>query len=108
MKCISCGLPLSPTRKPTNCRRCGTPTDADSTTVQPYYQYAYWETSRVIDGVGTPLPNYQWEQNLQSLSAYSPPQSGPKWSGQVYQPGYSPVPPPQVTPPNGSHNIKLG
>jgi hypothetical protein len=108
MKCISCGLPLSPTRKPTNCPRCGTPTDVDSTTVKPLYQHAYWETSRVVDAVGTTLPNYRWEQNMQSPSAYSPPQSEQMWAGPVYQPGYSPVPPPQVIPPNGSHNTKLG
>jgi hypothetical protein len=108
MKCNSCGLPLSPTRTPTNCPRCGTPTDESSSIARPYYQAAYWENSGVVDAVGTPLPNYQWAQNVQETPAYSPPpQSGQMWSGQVYQPRYSPSPPPQFRPPTGSRNTKL-
>ena len=109
MKCSSCGLPLSPTRTPTNCPRCATATDASSTIAQPHNQYAYWETSRVVDAGGTPPQNYQWTQHVQSSPANSPPlQSGQMWYGQVYQPGYSPSPPPQFTPPSGPGNTKLG
>ena len=86
MKCTSCGLPLSPTHTPTNCPRCGTPTVATSNASQPQYQHAYWEPAGVVDAGGTP-----------------PPPSGQMWSGQAYQPGYSPVPPP-----TGSHNTRLG
>jgi hypothetical protein len=109
MKCSSCGLPLSPTRTPTNCPRCATPTDASSTIAQPYYQRAYWETSRVVDAAGTHPQNYQWAQNVQSSPANSPPlRSGQMWYGQSYQPVYSPSPPPQFTPPSGPRNTKLG
>src|SRR5438046_8320007 len=102
MKCTSCGLPLSPTRTPTNCPRCGTPTDESSTIAQPHYQPAYWGTSGVVDAGGPPPPNYQWAQNVQDPSAYSPPrQSGQMWFGQVYQPESYPSPPPP-----GSHKIK--
>jgi hypothetical protein len=105
MKCSSCGLPLSPTRTPTNCPRCATPTDASSTIAQPYYQYTYWGTSRVVDAGGTHPQNYQWAQNVQSSPANSPPlQSGQMWYGQ----GYSPSPPPQFTPPSSPRNTKLG
>ena len=91
MKCTSCGLPLSPTHTPTNCPRCGTPTVATSNASQPQYQHAFWEPTGVVDAGGTPPP-------------YSPPPpSGQMWSGQAYQPGYSPVPPP-----TGSRNTMLG
>jgi hypothetical protein len=74
MKCSSCGLPLSPSRIATNCPRCGAPTDAASNTAQPQYQQAYWETPGVVDaGAGTPPPNYQWAQNVQSPPSFSPP-----------------------------------
>lgn len=109
MRCTSCGLPLSPTNTPTNCPRCGTPTDVSATTAQPYYQQANWEASRVVDAGGTPLPDSQWAQKVQSPPVYSPPsQSEQMWSGQVYQPVYSPNPPPQFTPPTGSRHTKLG
>jgi hypothetical protein len=109
MKCSSCGLPLSPTRTPTNCPRCATPTDASLTHAQPYYQHVYWETSRVVDAVGTHPQNYQWAQNVQSSPTHSPPlQSGQIWYEQGYQAGYSPSPPPQFTPPSGPRNTKLG
>ena len=109
MKCISCGLPLSPTHTPTNCPRCGTPTDATSTITQPHYQHVYWEPSGVVDAGGTPPPNYQRAQNVQNPPPYPPPpQSGQMWSEPVYQTGYSPVPPTQVTPPTGSRYTKLG
>jgi hypothetical protein len=104
MKCTSCGLPLSPTHTPTDCPRCGTPTDPASPPEQPQYQYAYWEPTGVVDAGETP-PNHQRAQNVQSPPLNStPPQSGQMWSGQVYQHGY----PPHVTPPNGSRNTKLG
>jgi hypothetical protein len=104
MKCASCGLPLSPSHTPINCPRCGTPTNAISTNGQPNYQQAYWETSHVVDAGGTLPPDYQRAQNVQGPPAYSPPpQSGQMWYGQVYQPGFSPVPPP-----NGSRKTKLG
>ena len=109
MKCSSCGLPLSPTRTPTNCPRCATPTDASSTTPQPYHQYAYWETSKVVDAGGISPQNYHWAQDVQNSPATSPPlQTGQMWYGQVYQPGYSPSPPPQFTPPSGHRNTMLG
>ena len=109
MRCTSCGLPLSPTHTPTNCPRCGTPTDVSATPAQPYYQPVNWESSRVVDAEGIPLQNSQLAQNLQSPPVYFPPShSEQKWSGQVYQPGYSPNPPPQFTPPTGSRNTKLG
>ena len=51
----------------------------------------------------------RWAQNVQSPPVYSPPsQSEQMRSGQVYQPVYSPNPPPQFTPPTGSRNTKLG
>jgi hypothetical protein len=109
MKCSSCGLPLSPTRTPTNCPRCATPTHASTTPAQPYYQHTYWETSRVVGAGGTPPQNYQWAQDVRSSAVNSPPlQSGQMWYGQVYQPGYPQSPPPQFTPPSGPSNIKLG
>jgi hypothetical protein len=104
MKCTSCELPLSPTHTPTNCPRCGTPTEAASTTSQPQFQHADWEPAGVVDAGGSPPPNYEWPQNAQNSPPYSPPQqSGQMWSGQSYQPVYSPVPPP-----TGSRNSKLG
>ena len=112
MKCTRCGLPLSPTHTPTNCPRCGTPTEAASTTSQPQYQHAYWEPADVVDAGGTSPPNYEWAQNVQSPPPYSPPpqppQSGQMWPGQTFQPAYPPGPPPQVTPPPNSRNTKLG
>ncbi len=109
MRCSSCGLPLSPTRTPTNCPRCGTATDATSTSPQSYYQQSYWETSGVFEAGVTPVVHYQWEQNVQKLhSSLQQPQFGQMWSGQIYQPGYSSSPPPQFTPPTGSRNSKLG
>jgi len=104
MKCTSCGLPLSPTHTPAYCPRCGTPTEAASTTSQPQYQHAYWEPAGVVDAGATPPPNYAWAQNVQNPPPYSPPpQSGQMWTGQSYQPGNSPV-----SPPTGSRNTKLG
>lgn len=112
MKCTSCGLPLSPTHTPINCPRCGTSTGVASTGQQIYYQQPDWESSGVVDAGVTPSANYQWEQNVQDSSVYSPPQQQPQsrqmWSGQVYQPGYSPIPPPQFAPSTGPHNSKLG
>ena len=109
MKCSSCGLPLSPTRTPTNCPRCATPTAASSAIAQPQYQYANWETSGVVDAGGSPPQNYQWIQNMQSSPANAPQlQSGQMWYSQVYQPEYSPSPPAQFTPPSGPGNTKLG
>lgn len=119
MKCISCGLPLSPSRIATNCPRCGTPTNsgqkATSIPAKPEYQQANWGTSGVVDaGAGTPSPNYQWSQNVQAPPSYSPPpqspQSGQMWlSGSVSQPGFPPAPPRQVTPPHvGPRNRKPG
>jgi hypothetical protein len=118
MKCTSCGLPLSPTRTGTYCPRCGTPTNSSpksaSTPAQSQYQQANWGTAGVVDsGAGTPPPNYQWAQNVQGPSSYSPsphpPQSGQMWlPGSVSQPGFPPGPPPQVTPQSGSRNSKLG
>ncbi len=114
MKCTSCGLPLSPSRTPTNCPRCRTPTNAASTTAQPQYQQVNWGTPGVVDaGAGTSSPNYQWTQNVLGHPTYSPPpqppRSGQMWlSGHVSQPGFPPGPPLQVTPPPGSRNTKLG
>jgi hypothetical protein len=104
MKCSSCGLPLSPTHTPTNCPRCGTPTQAASATSQPQNQHAYWEPTAVVDPGGTPPPNYEWAQNVQNPPPYSPsPQPAQMLSGQSYQPGYPPTPPP-----TGSRNTQLG
>jgi hypothetical protein len=119
MKCISCGLPLSPSRIATNCPRCGTPTNSDqkatSTPTKPEYQQTNWGTAGVVDaGAGTPFPNYQWAQNVQAPPTYSPPPQSPQYvqmrsSGSVSQPGFSPGPPRQITPPpGGSRNIKPG
>jgi hypothetical protein len=114
MKCTHCGMPLSPSRTVINCPRCGTPTDGTSIPAQPYYQQANWGTARVVDAeTATPPSNYQWAQDVQAASMYSPPsqlpQSGQIWlPGSVSQTGFPPGPPPQVTPPHGSHNIKLG
>ena len=111
MKCTSCGLPLSPTHTPANCPRCGTPTDGVPADQRSPYQQQYWETANAVDAGVAPPANYQWAQNVQGLSASSPPQqpqSEQKWSGQIYQPGYSPGTPPQFTPPAGTHNSKLG
>lgn len=114
MRCISCGLPLSPSRTTTNCPRCGTPISP----VQQQYQQANWENAGVVEaGAGTPLPNYQWAQNVQASPANTPlpqtsqqaSQSGQIWlQGPASQPGFSPGPPRQVTPPRNSHNTKLG
>lgn len=118
MKCISCGLPLSPSRIATNCPRCGTPTNSDqratSTPAKPEYQQANWGTAGVVDaGAGTPSPNYQWAQNVQAPPTHSPPPqsppSGQMWlSGSASQPGFPPGPPRQVTPPGGPRNSKPG
>lgn len=119
MKCISCGLPLSPSRIATNCPRCGTPTNsgqkATSTSAKPEYQQVNWGTAGVVDaGAGTPSPTYQLAQNVQAPPTYSPPpqslQSGQMWlSRSVSQPGFSPGPPRQVTPPHvGPRNRKPG
>ncbi|MGZ3616249.1 MAG: hypothetical protein ACXWOL_05170 [Ktedonobacteraceae bacterium] len=112
MKCTSCELPLSPTHTPTNCPRCGTPTDAASIDQQSYYQQPDWESSGVVDAGVTPAANYQWEQNVQGPPVYAPPQQQPKsgqmWSGQTYQPGYTPSTPPQFVPSTGPHNSRLG
>ncbi|HYX48791.1 MAG TPA: hypothetical protein VE843_03565, partial [Ktedonobacteraceae bacterium] len=80
MRCTSCGLPLSPTHTPTNCPRCGTPTDGVSVSQQSHYQHQMWETAGVVEAGVTP-------------PAYSPPhqsQSGQMGSRHVYQSGYSP------------------
>lgn len=118
MKCTNCGLPLSPSRTATNCPRCGTPTNSSqksaSTPAQPEYQQANWGSAGVVDaGAGTPPPNYQWAQNEQDSPFYIPPpqplQSGQiRLQGPVSQPGFPPVPPPQVTPQPGSSNTRLG
>ncbi len=106
MKCSSCGLPLSPSRTNTNCPRCGTPINADqkaaSTPVQQQYQQANWGHAGVVEaGVGQPLQNYQWPQNMQAYP-YSPtPQ-------QASQPGFAPGPPQQGTPPRNPLNTKVG
>jgi predicted RNA-binding Zn-ribbon protein involved in translation (DUF1610 family) len=98
MKCTSCGLPLSPLRTTAGCPRCGTPVNsghkAASTPVQQQYQPPKWGTAGVVEaGAGTPLPDYQWAQNVQAP---------------VSQPGFSPGPPQQATPPRNSRNTKLG
>ncbi len=122
MKCISCGLPLSPSRTTTNCPRCGTPINAGqkaaSTPVQQQYQQANWGNAGVVEaGAGTPLPKYQWAQNVQASPANTPltqtpqqaSQSGQIWlQGPASQPGFSPGPPRQVTPPRNSRITKLG
>jgi hypothetical protein len=109
MRCTSCGLPLSPTHTPTNCPRCGTPTEAASRASQPQYQQAFWETSRVVDAAGTPPAQYQSAQNGQHSPGYfPPPQTGHNWSGEAYQPGYPPVPPPPIPSSNGFNITKFG
>ena len=109
MRCTSCGLPLSPTHTPSDCPRCGTSTGAASTASQEQYQQMFWEPSRVVDSAGTPNPQYQWAQDGQSTPDLSPSaQAGQGWSGQVYKPDYSQVPPPHI-PNNGGTNLtKLG
>ncbi len=119
MKCISCGLPLSPSRTTTNCPRCGTPINAGqkaaSTPVQQEYHQANWGNAGVVEaGAGPPPSNYQWAQNMQASPLPQTPQqasqAGQIWlQGPVSQPGFSPGPPPQqVTPPSNSRNTKLG
>lgn len=119
MKCASCGLPLSPSRTATNCPRCGTPVNADqkaaSTPVQQQYQQANWGHAGVVEaGVGQPLQNYQWPQNMQAYPFSQTPQQAPQggqiWlQGPVSQPGFAPGPPPQQdTPPRNPLNTKVG
>ncbi len=119
MKCISCGLPLSPSRTTTNCPRCGTPINAGqkaaSTPVQQEYHQANWGNAGVVEaGAGPPPSNYQWAQNMHASPLPQTPQqasqAGQIWlQGPVSQPGFSPGPPPQqVTPPSNSRNTKLG
>ena len=122
MKCISCGLPLSPSRATTNCPRCGTPIvagqKAASTPMQQQYQQANWGNAGVVEaGAGPPLPNYQWAQYGQASSANTPPAQTPQQasqSGQVWpqapapQPGFDPGPPWQATPPGNFRNTKMG
>ena len=109
MRCTSCGLPLSPTHTPTNCPRCETPTGAASTASQRQYQQEFWEPSRVVDAEEIPPAQYQWAPDGQSASDFSPPlQAEQRWSEQAYKPKYSPVPPPQIPPTEGTHITKLG
>jgi predicted RNA-binding Zn-ribbon protein involved in translation (DUF1610 family) len=118
MKCISCGLPLSPSRTTTNCPRCGTPINAGqkaaSTSVQQEYPQTNWGTAGVVEaGAGPPPSNYQWAQNMQASPLPQTPQQasqqGQIWlQGPASQPGFSPGPPRQVTPPRNSRNTKLG
>ncbi len=122
MKCVSCGLPLLPTRTTTNCPRCGTPIKAGqkaaSTPAQQQYQQANWGHAGVVEaGTGPPLLNYPWVQNEQVFPANTPlpqtpqraSQGGQMWfQGPVSQPGFSPGPPPQQVTPRNTRNTKLG
>jgi hypothetical protein len=117
MKCLSCGLPLSPSRTITNCPRCGTPVNARQkatpTLAQQQYQRVNWEQVGVVEA-GSPPQNYQWAQNIQATPPPQTPQqasqAGKLWlPGPVSQPGFSPGPSPQqVTPLLNSSNTKLG
>jgi len=122
MKCKSCGFPLSPSRTTGNCPRCGTPINAGlkavSTPAQQLYQQANWGNAGIVEaGAGSPLPNYQWAQNVQASPANTPlpqtpqqaSQQGQIWlQGPASQPGFSPGPPQQVPSPRSSRNTTLG
>jgi predicted RNA-binding Zn-ribbon protein involved in translation (DUF1610 family) len=119
MRCISCGLPLSPSRTNTNCPRCGTPISSDqkatSTPVPQQYQQANWGNAGVVEaGDGTPLPHTpEFRPGVpQQIPPQTPQQVSPPgqmWlRGPVSQPGLSPGTPQQFTPPLNSRKTKLG
>ncbi len=58
MRCINCGLPLSPTRTPKNCPRCGTAVNAVEGVEQLPFGQAGWS------GGGTPPPYNAWGQEV--------------------------------------------
>ncbi|HLX57823.1 MAG TPA: hypothetical protein VKR83_12425 [Ktedonobacteraceae bacterium] len=123
MKCVACGLPLSPSRNYMSCPRCGTAINSGrKSTASPIsYDPPYrGGNSGAPLGVVAPPQNSQWGQNEPS-PAYQPPmtQTPAPQPGQMWPPGsniqqdFTPnVPqrpsPPQPPPTRRSHNPRAG
>lgn len=100
MKCMACGLPLSPARARGNCPRCGTPVGAGTNSMGGP---AGWNGNAAAPvGIGTPPQDRQWGQARPAV-AFQPPmvlppqQQGQMWGAsadRMQGPGtFSPMPP---------------
>lgn len=69
MKCINCGLPLSPARTLTNCPRCGAPLNSGQEVQQQQFEQRGWGTTN-MGGRGAPQEN-PWVQ----VGSTAPPQA---------------------------------
>jgi hypothetical protein len=109
MKCTNCGLPLSPSRTPTNCPRCGTPLGSDQKATPAPVQHSSYNPEVAQ------MPGY-WQGEPPTFPSQAPQQPvppGQMWSqGPLSQPGLfqqTSLPrPPLARPPFYTRNAKLG